>query len=254
MRVGGSSSKLPDEIRGEPQLVAGTTQERGLDEVVTQDLAAERLAPRQAWQTAMPGEGRNADDGVVAPGVAIGHLPKGQTVAEHRAVQAGRELEDAGEQRFAVDGERRRLHQGHALIGLHDTHHPGHGLCLHQAVGVQQHHIAITPAPTADEFRDIAGLLGGVVLAIAVEDPPVGIQVAGRLVPQDLLFDPGIGVARVAQHEELEVLQQPGVAQGFVHGSDPGKDAHRVLVVGGHDERRSQPRVPLGRRPGRSLG
>ena len=95
------------EIRGEPQLVAGATEERGLDEVVTQDLAAERLAPRQAWQTAMPGEGRNADDGVVAPGVTVGHLPKGQTVAEHRAVQAGRELEDAGEQRFAVDGERR---------------------------------------------------------------------------------------------------------------------------------------------------
>ncbi len=49
-------------------------------------------------------ERRDADDGVVAPVVAVVLLPEGQALHQQRRVEPGGELLDAGEQRLAPDG------------------------------------------------------------------------------------------------------------------------------------------------------
>ena len=58
------------EIVGEPDLPVFLEQQRGLDEIVAQNLAAERLASRQMRQVAELHERLGADDGVVAPVIA----------------------------------------------------------------------------------------------------------------------------------------------------------------------------------------
>src|SRR6185436_18947093 len=55
------------EVVREPERPPGAAHERRLDEIVAQDLAAERLASRQAGQSTMVHEGLHADDRVVPP-------------------------------------------------------------------------------------------------------------------------------------------------------------------------------------------
>ena len=59
------------EIVGEPHLPAGAPEQRRLDEVVAQDLAAERLAPRQAGQAAAVGKDFPALVGVVVVSTTV---------------------------------------------------------------------------------------------------------------------------------------------------------------------------------------
>ena len=69
---------------------AAAPHQRRLDEVVAQDVPAERLAARQLRQARMLGEGARADDGVVAPVIAVGAVPPGEAVRDQRAVERGR--------------------------------------------------------------------------------------------------------------------------------------------------------------------
>src|SRR5919202_709657 len=61
---------------------AAAPDQSGLDEVVTQDVAAERRAPAQVRQTGLLGERPRADDGIVAPVVAFGAVPPGDAVRD----------------------------------------------------------------------------------------------------------------------------------------------------------------------------
>ena len=76
---------------------AGAAEQGGLDEIVAHDVAAERLAAAQGWQTGGLGEGAGADDGVVAPVIAFGAAPPGETVRDQRAIEPAGELLHAGE-------------------------------------------------------------------------------------------------------------------------------------------------------------
>ena len=104
------------EIVGEPERPARAAHQRRLDEVVAQDLAAERRLPGQPRQAAVIHERRDADDRVVAPVLAVAELPEVQPGGEHRAVDAARELLHAREQRAAVHRGRRGL--DHADVGM----------------------------------------------------------------------------------------------------------------------------------------
>ena len=54
-------------MRQHPEVVAASQQERRLDRVVREDVAAQRRPAREQGQAAAGGEGRDADDRVVAP-------------------------------------------------------------------------------------------------------------------------------------------------------------------------------------------
>ena len=58
--------------------VTGSLQQHRLDEVVAHDVAAERLAARKIGQARRSGEGRRANDGVMAPVIALVAMPEGQ--------------------------------------------------------------------------------------------------------------------------------------------------------------------------------
>ena len=64
---------------------AGAAHQRRLDEVVAEDVAAERRLARQVGHAAMVGEGAGADDRVVAPIVAVAPHPRREAGGEHRA-------------------------------------------------------------------------------------------------------------------------------------------------------------------------
>src|SRR3546814_10745412 len=87
------------EIVRQPDLPAGAPQQRRLDEVVAEDLAAEGLSARQHRQPAVLDEGLHADDRVVAPVVGIALQPVGEAGREGRAVDAAGELLAACEER-----------------------------------------------------------------------------------------------------------------------------------------------------------
>src|SRR3546814_3815285 len=88
------------EIVRQPDLPAGAPQQRRLDEVVAEDLAAEGLSARQHRQPAVLDEGLHADDRVVAPVVGIALQPVGEAGRAGRAVDAAGELLAACEERL----------------------------------------------------------------------------------------------------------------------------------------------------------
>ena len=90
---------------------ARAAQQRGFDEVVRQDRAAERLLARQNRQARGRGERAHADDRVVAPVVAVVALPARHAARDDRAVDAARELLQSREQRAAAGEPRHGLQQ-----------------------------------------------------------------------------------------------------------------------------------------------
>src|SRR5206468_10095659 len=104
------------EVVGEPERPPRAAHERRLDEVVAQDLPAERLAAREARQRAVVHERLDTDDRAVAPVLPVAELPEVETGGEHRPVDAARELLHAREPRAAVDRRPRRLDPPHVGI------------------------------------------------------------------------------------------------------------------------------------------
>src|SRR5262249_60422429 len=80
------------EIRRDPDLPPGAPHQRTFDEVMAQDLAAERRASRPPSKTAVPHEGLEPKDGVVTPVVALAELPETTTRRAHRPTRAARAL------------------------------------------------------------------------------------------------------------------------------------------------------------------
>ena len=146
------------EARRHVDAPAGAPHQRRLDEIVAEDVAAERLAPRQQRQAGLLGKGLHADDGVVAPVVAFGAVPPGDAARDQRPVDAAGELLDAGEQRIAVEQHRQGLDQADARMPLHGGGEPHDGVAFHQAVGVEHDHVRVVAAEAGDPLADIAGL------------------------------------------------------------------------------------------------
>src|SRR5699024_1851478 len=93
--------------------------QRGLDEVVREDLAGERAAARQARQRAVPHERLDADDRVVSPVVRLAELPEMQAGGEERAIGAVGELLDTRVERVAPGGDRRGLEDPGGRVRFH---------------------------------------------------------------------------------------------------------------------------------------
>ena len=139
---------------------ARAPHQRRLDEIVAEDVAAERRLARQVRQSAMVGERARADDRVVAPVVAVPPHPRAQARAEHRAGHPGGELLQPREHGVAVDDERLALDDPGVGIRLHRRRQSDDRLAGHQTVGVEDDHMRIVAAPVNDEIGDVARFAG----------------------------------------------------------------------------------------------
>ena len=128
--------------------------------------------PGQQRQAAQLGEGRHADDRVVAPVIALAQRP----VADARRPTAARRARP----RTAACGRTRvwpRTSLGGAWIsptaGLASMRSTSRIIARpgHQAVGVEHDHVAVGAAPAGDEVLDVAGLALHVAQAAPVVDP-----------------------------------------------------------------------------------
>src|SRR6266436_2549821 len=90
-------------VRGHAHLPAAAPHQRGLDEIMRKDEAAERLAAREFGQAAVLRECGHANDGVVSPIVAAVAGPCAQTPGDDRSVDAGRALLQAAKKGCCPD-------------------------------------------------------------------------------------------------------------------------------------------------------
>ena len=111
------------------------------------------------------------------------------------------------------------------------------GVAEHDAVGVQDDHVVVAVTPAIDEITNVADLLAGIGVAPAIGQRHRCGGVPGRealfLVRRDIR---AIGVA---QQEQIEMLGPAGLKQGVGDDLQVVEDPLGVLVVDGHDDRRS---------------
>ena len=135
-------------VGGHAHLPPGAAHERRLDEVVRQDVAAERLAALELGQSAAVGERAHADDGVVPPVVAAVARPGRQAARDHRAVGAGGELLQPAEEAARPDQLGRGLQDAERGIRVHHLHQPRQRRRVDQAVGVEHDHVSRSARPS----------------------------------------------------------------------------------------------------------
>ncbi len=217
--------------------IAGAADERRLDEVMAHDMPAPRRAAAQVRQAAMAREGFRADDGVVAPVIAVAAHPAGEAHRNDRAIDAGGELLNPREQRVAVDDQRQGLDDPAVGVGLHRGGELHDRRAGHQAVGVEHDHMRIGAAPARNEILDIAGLAARVLLAAPDRR---GGRAASKAAPNGdegaLLRDPDVRIGRVGEEEPVEMLAKPGRLHVLVDGLQRREDAARRLIVDRHDD------------------
>ena len=90
---------------------AGAPHQRRFDEIVAENMSAERLAAAQFGQARISRKGAHADDGVVPPIIALGAVPPGNAGGDQRAIKSSGELLQSREQRSCIDDDRQRLDQ-----------------------------------------------------------------------------------------------------------------------------------------------
>ena len=128
----------------------------------------------QVRQAAMGREGLRADDGVVAPVIAVTAHPGREAGRDDRPVDPRRELLHPGEQGVAVDDQRQGLDDAGVGVGLHGGGEPHDGVAAHQAVGVEHDHMLVGAAPAGHEVGDVAGLAVMVLGPVPVEEAASG--------------------------------------------------------------------------------
>ena len=216
---------------------AAAAHQRGLDEVVAHDMAAEGFAAGEFGQAGLFGEGDGADQGVVAPVIALGTVPPGDAVGDHRAVDAAGKLLHPREQGGAAGDDRQGLDQPDIGMRLHGGDEAEQGVAAHDAVGVEDEELGIGGAEAGDPFGDVAGLAGGVFRAVAVEDA-VGAAGAFAQRQEGLFFgDPEFGRGGVAEDEDVETVGGAEAAEVLVDRFQPGHDAIGGFVIGRHQQR-----------------
>ena len=226
--------------------VARATDHRRLDEVMAENVPAEGRTSAQIRQATVIGEGARADDGVMAPVIAVAARPERQPRRDDGAVDARRELLHAREHRVAIDDERQRLDDARVGIGLHRVGERDDGVSGHQAVGVEHDHVRVGAAPAGHEIGDIARLAARVFRASSIIDARAGAEPRAHGEKGAFLRDPNIGVGRVRQEEPVEGRARAGRLDILVNRLQGAKHARRRLVIDRHDDGGS-----LARRHGR---
>src|SRR5262249_41662008 len=106
------------EIVGNDHRPAGATNEGCLDEIMTENMPTEGWLAAEQRQAGSASERLAANDGVVAPIIALAAAPPGEPAGNHRPVDAAGKLMQAREERFPVHQARHRLHQPGVRIGF----------------------------------------------------------------------------------------------------------------------------------------
>ncbi len=224
-----------DDVAGDFDAPAGAAEQGGFDKVVTQDLAAQRFLARKVREARMSSEGREADDGVVAPEIARAARPPGQAGAEQAAMYAQCKLLAARRIGAGADDDRQRLDQGRPRAGVHATHQFEHRFWRNERVGVELEHVLIAAAPALDEIVDVALLLLGVLAAAAIPERLVGTAAHKLLDRLFLDFGEG-GVHRVAYEKDLEAFLGAEVFQRVPHRLGGGDHLRRLFLVERDDD------------------
>ena len=244
-------------LRQEADLPAGPAQERALDDVVAQDLAAERCLAGQHRQFGIVGEGRDPQDRVVSPIASIRALPGLEAADRQRRVEPHGELLDTGKQRVPAGRVGDGLDQPDLGRLLHQPGEAAHGGAGHQTVGVEHDHEIVFRAVGLAELGDVTGLAARIVLA-----PPVAEARQARAVQTRPCLDPGEfmllhrrdgTVTRVGEDEDVDIgpvaaatLKRAG------HDTQRGEHRHRILGMDRHHGSRAAEARGGGRNRGRA--
>src|SRR5690606_34370917 len=203
---------------------------RGLDEVVALNVPAERRPARKLGQTGGRGESHRADDGVVAPVVALRPMPRGQACRYSGAIDAGSELLQPLEDRAAAGEPRHRLDEPGARPVLHGDGKADQRLARHHTVCIQYDEAVVRTAEPLYPVGDIAGLLRGILQAPAVIDGDRAIEPVGQRRENLLLTQSRFEAAAVAQDENVEILRPAHFAQVHGHRLDGTCYSRAVLM------------------------
>ena len=135
---------------------------------------------------------------------------------------------------------RQRLHDAGARVLFHQPHQRHQRVAVHDAVGVEHHHVAVVAAPAAAEVGHVAGLAPRAPAPPAVEHAPARTHRAvaeglAQAFPGLLLGGAQRGVRGVRQHIDVEQRQRAGGGQRFTGGAQPGKHRGDVFVADRHD-------------------
>ena len=214
----------------------GAPHERGLDEIVAQNETSEGRPAGQRGQTGMGGECAHANDGVMAPVVAVAEIPPGQPRRQHRPIAGAGKLMAAREQGVAIDQPRNGLNDAGMGIGLHQARETHDRRTTHHAVGIEHQQVLVMPAPTPAELGEIAGLARSVLVAAPIEEATVGAEPAAAQIPGLLFGNPGIGIGAVAQDEEIKGVDFAACFDLAIDTFQGAEHALRGFVVDGHDD------------------
>ena len=141
----------------------------------------------------------------------------------------------AREQRVLVHGSRRSLHDACLGIALHQRHHVLQRRTLHDAVGIQHHHIAIPLAETAAEIGHVTAFLLGIHASFSVKKARHLAKFTTQPGPGALFFHPDPSLGGVAQNEKIAQRPHAAVPHGQARGPQARKHPHHILVTDGHD-------------------
>ncbi len=216
---------------------AATPDQRSLDEVVAQDMAAERLPSAQFRQAGLFGEGTGTDQRVVAPVIALRPVPPGNAVRDHRAVDPAGELLHPGEQCGAAGDDRQGLDQSGVGMCLQRGDQRDQRVTSHHAVGVQDQELRVGAAEPHHPLGDIAGLARGVLCPVPVEEGFCRIGADAQLQEGFLLGDPDLGVGGVAEDENVEQVGDIQCLQRCMDCVQASHHPRRRFVVGRHQQR-----------------
>ena len=157
-----------------PHAPAGTAQERGFDKIMAHDQAFTARPPTQTWQARAGGKGPRAQNGVVAPVVALLPRPLRHAFGKRHAIDAVGELLRSGEYGMCTNQMRIALDQTGRGIARKGIGQSGNRLACHQTVCIQHQHGRIVRAPVAHPVGDVADFAFRVLRAPSVKERQAG--------------------------------------------------------------------------------
>src|SRR6202521_5368044 len=173
----------------------------------------------------MAHEWRDTDDRVMPPVMGFAGLPEVQAGGEQRPVDAGRELLHAGIESVASRGTWRGLDDACVGIRFDQPNQRGQAFAAHHAVRVQHDHVAIILTPAPAEIGDVAALAFDPVLAPSIKNAAEATDRAAHVKPGGDFSNADIGLVRIGEHEEIEVLELARALQRIVARAQSGEDS-----------------------------
>ena len=115
-----------------------------------------------------------ADDGIMAPIIAITSRPQSQTRRDHRTIDLRCKLLLTCKERVAIDDERQRLNDACIRISFHRHSQRKNSISRHEAISIQHNHMVVSCTPSHHEVGNIACLAARILCAVAIEDARMG--------------------------------------------------------------------------------